>query len=193
MTKRRITTTFSLLVAFLLILLNEIKLNNQTSESNPNTQVEVTQTTQSTEALKDTREGPYKVIKVVDGDTIEITLNDKITKIRIIGLNTPETVDPRKKVECFGKEASTQAKALLNNQHIFIESDPSQQNVDKYGRLLRYVFLEDGTNFAEWMIKNGYGYEYTYDNPYRYMKIFKQAQHLAESSKTGLWADNICK
>jgi micrococcal nuclease len=193
MTKRRITTTFSLLVAFLLVLLNEIKLSNQTNEPSQKLKFEVTQATQSTESLKDTREGPYKVVKVVDGDTIEAFLDEKITKIRIIGLNTPETVDPRKKVECFGKEASTQANVLLNNKLIYLESDPTQQNTDKYGRLLRYIFLEDGTNFAEWMIKNGYGYEYTYDNPYKYRDLFKQAQNDAENNQKGLWAENACK
>ena len=58
-------------------------------------------------------QGPYQVIKVVDGDTITIDLNGKAETIRLIGINTPETVDPRKPVECFGVEASNKAKELL--------------------------------------------------------------------------------
>lgn len=87
----------------------------------------------------------YKVSQVVDGNTIKVDLNGTIETIRLIGINTPETVDPRKPVECFGKEASDKAKALLSNTNVSLEADPTQGERDKYGRLLRYVFMEDGT------------------------------------------------
>src|SRR3989339_635810 len=135
----------------------------------------------------------YKVVKVVDGDTVTINMNGKSQTIRLIGLNTPETVDPRKPVECFGKEASDKAKEILTGKEVRIEKDPGQGDYDKYNRLLTYVFLEDGTNFNKYMIEQGLGYEYTYNLPYKYQKEFKTAQEQAKSQKRGLWADNACK
>ena len=119
-------------------------------------------------------------------------INDETEKVRLIGLNTQETVDPRKPVECFGKEASAEAKRILTDQSVRLETDPSQDKYDKYGRLLAYVFLSDGTNFNQSMIANGYGYEYTYSLPYIYQKEFKQAEKYARENKRGLWADGIC-
>jgi micrococcal nuclease len=132
------------------------------------------------------------VIKVVDGDTIDVSLDGKTERIRLIGINTPETVDPRKPVECFGREASDRAKELLSNKKVYLEADLISGERDKYNRLLRFVFLEDGTNFNLLMIKEGYAYEYTYDVPYKYQTEFKQAQKEAEANKAGLWGDNVC-
>lgn len=129
----------------------------------------------------------YEVVRVVDGDTIDVSIDDQIERLRLIGINTPETVDPRKSVECFGKEASEKAKSILVGKKVTIESDPSQGERDKYDRLLRYVFLEDGTNFNLLMIREGYAYEYTYNLPYKYQTEFKQAQKEAEKNKMGLW------
>lgn len=134
----------------------------------------------------------YEVVKVVDGDTIDISLNGKVERLRLIGINTPETVDPRKPVECFGREASAKAKVILTGQKVALESDSSQDERDKYNRLLKYVFLEDGTNFNLLMIREGYAYEYTYDLPYKYQAEFKQAQKEAEENKAGLWGAD-CK
>lgn len=134
-----------------------------------------------------------KVAKVVDGDTIDIDINSKVERIRLIGLNTPETVDPRKTVECFGKEASAKAKELLANQKVKIAADATQGDRDKYGRLLRYIWRGDGLFFNLEMIKQGYGYEYTYNFPYKYQAEFKAAQKFAEQNKLGLWADNVCE
>lgn len=134
----------------------------------------------------------YKVVSVVDGDTIKVSINGSTETIRIIGLNTPETVDPRKEVECFGKEASNKAKELLSNKTVTLEVDPSQGERDKYGRLLRYVFMDNGTDFSKYMITNGYAYEYTYNTPYKYQSSYKSAQSQAQANKTGLWAPNTC-
>lgn len=133
-----------------------------------------------------------KVIKVVDGDTITVDIDGAKETLRLIGINTPETVDPRKPVECFGKEASNKAKAVLNGRSVILENDPTQGERDKYDRLLRYIFLEDGVNFNKLMIAEGYAYEYTYSTPYKYQAEFKKAQQEAEQNKRGLWADNAC-
>ena len=134
----------------------------------------------------------YTVIQVVDGDTIKVSMDDIKTTIRLIGVDTPETVDPRKPVQCFGKEATNKMLELLHNKIALLEEDKSQGDKDKYGRLLRYVFLPDETNVNKTLIQEGYAYEYTYDLPYKYQDAFKKAQISARESKRGLWADNAC-
>lgn len=134
----------------------------------------------------------YAVSSVIDGDTIQVVIDSKKETIRLIGIDSPETVDPRKPVQCFGKEASAKAKSILSGKSVRLESDPTQGERDKYQRLLRYVFLEDGTNFNKLMISEGYAHEYTYNIPYKYQSEFKQAQKEAEANKLGLWADNAC-
>ncbi|MCH7597813.1 thermonuclease family protein [Patescibacteria group bacterium] len=135
----------------------------------------------------------YSVVKVVDGDTLAIEMNGQIQTIRLIGIDTPETVHPSKPVECFGVEASSYAKAVLTGAQVSIETDETQDTYDKYDRLLAYVILEDGTNFNKLMIEEGYGYEYTYSLPYKYQNEFKSAQQQAEANKRGLWADGVCE
>lgn len=134
----------------------------------------------------------YPVSKVVDGDTITIDMNGKKETLRLIGINTPESVDPRRPVQCFGEEAAVKAKSILEHQRVRIELDPSQGERDKYSRMLAYVFLADGTNFNQTMIAEGYAYEYTYNKPYKYQSEFKAAQVRAKAAGLGLWAKGIC-
>ena len=134
----------------------------------------------------------YSVISVTDGDTIKIAIDDATETIRLIGVDTPETVHPSEPVECFGREASNKTKSVLMNSKVRIEKDPSQGERDHYGRLLAYVFLEDGTNFNQLLIEEGYAYEYTYDATYKYQSEFKQAQRSAEMNKKGLWGEGVC-
>jgi micrococcal nuclease len=134
----------------------------------------------------------YPVVRVIDGDTVEIERDGTHTKVRLIGIDTPEVVDPRKPVQCFGREASHQAHILLDGARVFIETDPSQNTYDKYGRLLAYVFLPDGTFINEYMIAEGYAHEYTYDLPYKYQTEFKAAEKSARESHKGLWAPETC-
>jgi len=129
----------------------------------------------------------FKVIKVVDGDTIAVDINGAKETIRLIGINTPETVDPRKPVECFGVEASNKAKELLSSKSVSLEKDITQGERDKYNRLLRYVRTEDGLFYNLEIIKQGYAYEYTYDIPCKYQNEFKQAENYARTNKLGLW------
>ncbi len=150
---------------------------------------EPTKTTQQPAASQYTY---YSVTKVVDGDTIAINLNGTTETLRLIGINTPETVDPRKPVECFGKEASTEAKTLLTGKRVRIEKDPSQGDRDKYGRLLAYMWREDGLFFNEHMIQQGYAHEYTYNTPYKYQTQFKADQASAKAQNKGLWAPGAC-
>ena len=137
-------------------------------------------------------QGPFTVLKVVDGDTIHVSANGQKLKIRMIGLDTPETVDPRKPVQCFGLEASAQAKTILGGQSVCLETDPSQDSVDRFGRTLAYVWTESGRLFNLDMIADGFAFEYTYDLPYRYQQDFKAAENDARAQERGLWSPNAC-
>lgn len=166
-----------------------LQAENQTQEDlDKNNQTEVR------EDLVDNGENieGYKVVKVVDGDTFDVEIDGKIERLRLIGIDTPETVDPRKAVGCFGIEASNKAKELLSGQHVILESDPMQGERDRYGRLLRYAFLSDGTNFGLIMISQGFAHEYTYRFPYKYQTQFKQAELDARQNNIGLWSPDSC-
>ena len=129
-----------------------------------------------------------KVVRIIDGDTIDVQINNKMETVRLIGIDSPEIVDPRIPVQCFGSEASNYAKEILNNQTVKLEVDPTQGERDKYGRLLRFVFLPDGTNFNKLMISQGYAHEYTYkSNPYKYQSEFKNSEKEAREKGLGLW------
>lgn len=178
---------FKISGAFLLLALLVVSALSGGLSSTDTPSVDGPKTIQSTteDALS---EELYKVTRVIDGDTIDVLMGNTTQRIRLIGVNTPETVDPRKGVECFGKEASAFTRSILENSSIKLVLDPSQQNIDKYGRLLRYIELKDGTNFNKLLIEQGYAYEYTYGTPYRLQKEFKQAQSDAIHMSRGLWA-----
>jgi len=135
----------------------------------------------------------FPVLRIIDGDTIVVDVDGVSEKIRLIGVNTPETVDPRKKVECFGKEAARFVVDTLSETSVSLEADVSQGERDRYGRLLRYAFLSDGTLLNKIIIAEGYGYEYTYRIPYRYMEEFKDAERTARKLEKGLWAKGVCE
>lgn len=174
---------FFLILVGVFVLLNNsgLKQNRVVQPSLTNNKVTITK-----EAAE--------VVRVIDGDTIEVSLNSKKEMVRLIGIDAAETVDPRKTIECFGIKASNKAKEILNGKIVKLESDSTQGDKDKYGRILRYVFL-DNINFNQLMISEGYAHEYTYqNNPYKYQLEFIEAQKSASENKKGLWADVIeCK
>ncbi len=134
----------------------------------------------------------YPVIRVVDGDTIHILKDGRDETLRLIGIDTPETKDPRKTVQCFGREASERAEELLSGKRVRIEQDPTQDTRDKYRRLLVYVWLQDGTFFNLVMVRDGYAHEYTFERPYQYQADFKAAQQEARAGGRGLWSPQTC-
>ena len=136
----------------------------------------------------------YPVVHVVDGDTVIAHVPDpthatgRDVTIRLIGMDTPETVDPRKPVQCYGPEASAKAKELLASTSVYIERDPLKGDYEKYGRVLAYVRMPDGNLYNEYMIQNGFAHEYTYSHePYKYQKEFKADQLIAQKARLGLW------
>ncbi len=137
-------------------------------------------------------DGLSLVVRVIDGDTIVAEIDGVQEKIRLIGVDTPEVIDSRRTVECFGKEASEFTKNLLTDVRVRLESDPTQGDRDRYGRLLRYVFLSDGTLVNKAIIAEGYGHEYTYRRQYRYQDDFKSAERVARETEQGLWSPGAC-
>ena len=134
----------------------------------------------------------YKVVKVIDGDTIVVDISGKKETLRLIGIDAPEIGGNSSKNKCFGKEAEEFAKNILSDASIELEEDESQNDRDKYGRLLRYIILKDGSNLNKTLIRKGSAKEYTYKTPYKYQKEFKNAETEARKAKKGLWADNAC-
>lgn len=187
MTKKKVLTFVGALVLLVLAQMMSGKISDTKSLL-----VLLTQVLQLPIASPGT-EDAVPVTAVVDGDTIKVDLNGKIETVRLIGIDTPEVVDPRKPVQCFGREASAKAKELLTGENVKLVSDPTQSERDKYGRLLRYVFLEDGTSFNKLMIEQGYAHEYTYDsNPYQYQIEFQAAERAAREGERGLWSSATC-
>lgn len=133
-----------------------------------------------------------RVIKVVDGDTVDVLIDGREERVRLIGIDTPESVAPSRPVECYGREASTFTSQLLIGQSVLLEDDSSQANRDDFGRLLRYIWLLDGRMANYEIIAQGYGFEYTYDLPYRYQAEFRAAQNAARAAQAGLWAPETC-
>ena len=126
------------------------------------------------------------VTKVVDGDTIEIESNKNV---RLIGIDTPETVDPRRPVGCFGKEASNETKSLLEGNEVILQKDVS--DTDKYGRLLRLVFLPLGDGqmlfVNDYLVREGFATVYTYPPDIKFDEQLRQAEREAKEKRRGLW------
>lgn len=125
-----------------------------------------------------------KVKYVIDGDTIILSDN---SKVRYIGINSPE-MEKNGKVECFAENAKNFNRQLVENQTVSLEKDIS--NKDKYGRLLRYVYL-DGTLINEILISQGFAKTDLVPPDTKYASIFKQAQQEARQDNRGLWKE--CK
>lgn len=134
-----------------------------------------------------------EVVDVVDGDTIKVRENNEVKTVRLIGIDTPETVHPTKPVECFGKEASEKMKELVSSKEVRLERDEQNDDKDKYDRYLRYVYLVDDNKLVNaLMIQEGYAYAYT-QYPFRFLDDFKKYQEEARKNKKGLWANGICE
>lgn len=132
------------------------------------------------------------VDRVVDGDTVKVEVQGDYVSVRLIGMNTPETVKPDSPVECFGPESSDFAKESLTGARVTLEFDDSQGMTDQYDRILAYVWRElpDGSLalFNLESIAGGYAFERQYGSaPYAWKDAFVQAQSQAQDADAGLW------
>lgn len=132
--------------------------------------------------------GTYRVKHFVDGDTVAVDMNGHQEKVRLIGVDTPETHKPNTPVQCYGPAAAAYTKNTIGTNAVRLESDPLDTDRDRYGRLLRYVYLPDGTLINKQLITNGYGFYYPYF-PFSKKAEFAAAQTDAQAAKRGLWGN----
>lgn len=140
------------------------------------------------QAAQNNQPGLYQVIRYSDGDTITVNMNGTEETIRFIGVDTPKTHDPRKKVQCYGPAASAFTKNTISfaGSKVRLQADSLSSNRDRYDRLLRYVYLPDNTFMNLKIIRNGYGFYYPYF-PFTKSAEFDKAQKQAKSERKGLW------
>lgn len=164
-------------------VLTPTPIPSPTPTATPTWEAPTAHSTQEGVSLVDAR-----VLRVVDGDTIEVDINGASYTVRYIGVDTPETVHPSKPVECFGKEASEKNRALVEDRVVVLEKDVSE--VDRYGRLLRYVWAGDVMVNAE-LVRLGYAQVSTYPPDVRYQDLFVQLQREAREKEMGLWGQCV--
>lgn len=140
----------------------------------------------ATTTVQNNTPGLYKVVKFDDGDTIAVDMQGKTETIRFIGVDTPETHDPRKPVQCYGKTASAFTKKLIGDSPVRLEADPLSGNRDRYDRLLRYIYLPNGTLVNEALVTGGYAFAIT-GFPHTKMPDFVRDESAAKAEKRGLW------
>jgi len=132
--------------------------------------------------------GEFAVVKrVVDGDTVELENGEKV---RYIGIDTPETLDPRKPIQCFGKEAAEKNRELVEGKRIRLEKDVMER--DKYNRLLKYIYVSAGESEPEIfvnleLVKRGFAHSYTYPPDVKYQDLFISAEKEPREAGRGLW------
>ncbi len=128
----------------------------------------------------------FKVIKVIDGDTFDISIRGKTERVRLLAIDTPESVDPRMPVQCFSKEATVKLQSLINNKFIKLIDDRAQGNRDKYKRLLRYAY-DNNLFINREMVVQGYAFSYK-QYPTKYLKEFNELEKQAREKNIGLWS-----
>jgi len=127
----------------------------------------------------------------VDGDTFHVTINNEKQTIRMIAIDTPESVHPTKGEEFYGKEASEYTcNKVKNASKIEIEYDENSDKLDKYNRIIAWVFVDDNLLQKD-LVENGYAkVAYLYDD-YKYTKILEESQELASIKNIGIWSEEI--
>lgn len=130
--------------------------------------------------------GYYRIVSVVDGDTITVQMNGENETVRLVGVDTPETHHPKKPVQCFGHAATDFTTQLIDDQPVRLESDPLSSNRDRYDRLLRYAYLPDGRLVNLEIVAAGYGHAYT-SFEFSQAEAFVAAEQAARGANRGLW------
>lgn len=128
------------------------------------------------------------VTRVVDGDTVEVTdARSTRIKVRVLGIDTPETQDPRTGVQCWGPEATANAKQALSGNQVQLRVDPPQDASERYGRVLAYVILPNGANYSVEAARAGAARSYVYGRPVLAHAQIVAAENTAKAARRGLW------
>lgn len=178
------------LILFILVsvFLSKSKTQNLQEISQSQPKIQGVETSQKTPEISQDSQNQVLVSRVIDGDTIEISSG---LKVRYIGIDTPETVHPQKPLQCFGKEASQKNKELVEGKLVSLEKDVSE--TDKYGRLLRYVYLVTGDSqepifVNDYLVRQGYAHSTSYPPDIKYQTQFGQSEADARENNRGLWS-----
>ncbi len=131
------------------------------------------------------QEGLFFVTRVVDGDTIVVEINNRQETVRLIGVDTPETKKPNTPVEPYGPEATAFTKGIVEGKRVRLELDVQER--DRYGRLLAYVYLPDGTFLNAELLRQGYARVLTIPPNVRYAEMFLALEREARENNRGLW------
>ena len=131
----------------------------------------------------------WRITRIVDGDTVDATRGRRTLTLRLIGIDTPETVHPTEPIECFGPQATAFASRRLLGERVALEFDRSQGRLDYYDRTLAYVWTVGGSpeQFNRTAVRSGYALEYTYDDAYLWQDEFLRAQAAAVAGRLGVW------
>lgn len=183
MLKKRLIFPIVLFLIFLFLSRQSAGLPLQTSKP-PAPQVATVNPSPTQGEQLGVRREAVKVSRVIDGDTVELADG---RRVRYIGIDTPETVDPRKAVQCFGKQASDQNRELVEGKEVELEKDISE--TDKYGRLLRYIYIGD-VFVNDYLIRQGFAHASSYPPDIKYQSQFQEAEKEARENNRGLW--NAC-
>jgi micrococcal nuclease len=140
------------------------------------------------ETAEQSQPGLYSVTRFTDGDTITVNMSGRQEKVRFIGVDTPETHKPNTPVQCYGPAAAAFTKNVIGNNRVRLVSDSLSTDRDRYDRLLRYVYLPDGTNVNERLVREGYAFYYPYF-PFTKSEQFKTDQQAAMRARKGLWGN----
>ncbi|HUC86716.1 MAG TPA: thermonuclease family protein [Candidatus Saccharimonadales bacterium] len=132
--------------------------------------------------------GYYPVTHVTDGDTIDVKIAGKTEIVRLLGMDTPETHDPRKAVQCYGEIAAAETRKLVGGKQVRLAGDSEDSDRDKYHRLLRYVYLPDGTFVNQYLTEQGYAFAYTIF-PISKLDQFRAWEAEARAAGRGLWSN----
>ncbi len=131
------------------------------------------------------------VQRVIDGDTIELDTGEKV---RYIGVDSPETKHPIKGIECYGKTSSEKNRELVEGKQVRLETDISE--TDRYGRLLRYVYLIDEVSTTsaeifvnEYLVREGFAKASSYPPDVKYQELLREAEVEARELQKGLWGE----
>lgn len=131
-------------------------------------------------------ENAVEVLAVVDGDTIWVRTGAGFEFVRLIGIDTPEVAGPYTEEECFGPEASRRAAELLEGERVVLVADPRTAERDKYDRLLRHVFTEDGRHVNALLVEEGFARYFPFES-FSYMDDFAELEARAKADRLGLW------
>lgn len=165
------------IIILIIIIFSSLSKNKEPEKSQEIIKVTPTGT------QKESGQNKFLVTKVTDGDTVVVNIDGKEKSVRLIGIDAPELK------EDLGIEAKNKLKELIENKEVFLENDESQEDQDIYGRILRYIFINNEL-VNQKMIEDGWAKEYTYKKAYKNQQEFKTAETQAKEKNLGIWKKN---